>query len=289
MVFTYTGRNNREVLPALVGRLLSDGDLVAPRDLKTRELCDVTITLLDPTDTLLHQYARPRYRAAIGVAEGLLLLAGESDPALLGRVAKQFLTFQDGGVLHGAYGPRLANQLALVARRLSEDPLTRQAIATIWDPALDLHTGDFTPRDLPCTVYLNFRVRHGALTLKTHMRSNDVWRGWCYDATMFTLLQCTMANALELPVGPYVHHVDSLHVYESDRALVEQSLTNAAAGEPTQRLFGLSVYDLPGAPEERWGDARRRAHALLYDGEFEPLTDTEAWLLKTITPYLVSK
>lgn len=270
-----------QALPALLDLLYREGRPVAPRGLATREVCDVTVTVLDPTRSLLTRELRPNYQPAIGAAEGLLLLAGVSDPRLLSRVASAFDRFRDGGALHGAYGPRLRHQLPAIVERLRADPDTRQAVATVWDPAYDLHTGERVPRDLPCTVSLGFRVRDGALTLKTHMRSNDVWRGWCYDLTQFALLQTTLARTLALDVGPYVHHVDSLHLYETDQLHAQVALQASVLGEPTPRLGGLPRQN------GTWTGVQERALRLLYGGDqVTAQNETETWLLRTLAPYL---
>lgn len=270
--------NGIEALYSLGLAVTTLGEPVAPRGKKTTELLDVTSIIDDPYDVLLYGANRKAYRPAIGVIEGLLLLAGVSDPPLLQQANSRFADFQDGGALHGAYGPRLRGQLPFVAERLAEDADTRQAVCTIWDPLYDLHGA--TPRDLPCTVALIFRIRHGKLTLKTHMRSNDIWYGWCYDVLQFTLLQCTMANVLQVPVGPYVHHADSLHVYEvNDTALSDVHLPTGSVERP--RLYGISPTE-GFTPAERWNSVRVRALHVLYDDMFEPHTATERWLREQI-------
>lgn len=270
--------NAADALWQLIGRIEREGDYVAPRGLGTRELRDVTITITDPSDVLLYGCNRAGYHPAIGAVEGLLLIAGISDPPLLSLVAPQFATFQDGGALHGAYGPRLRTQLPWIVDRLTADPHTRQAVCTIWDPLYDL-AGD-PARDTPCTVDLLFRVRDGKLTLKTHMRSNDLWRGWCYDVIMFTMLQQTMAHALNLPVGPYVHHASSLHLYDVDRPAAAR--VTAPDGGLRQKLLGLPVRERDDTvPLHRWHIAQDWAKRLLYDRELDStttLTTTERWL-----------
>jgi thymidylate synthase len=50
--------------------------------------------------------------------------------------------------------------------------------------------------------------------MHTTMRSQDLWLGFCYDLFTATLLQELLAGWLEVPVGEYHHHVDSLHLYD---------------------------------------------------------------------------
>jgi thymidylate synthase len=274
VIFSNTGL--ADIYPRLCHDLLDGGSDVRPRGKLTKELLDVTIQIEDPADVRLDAVNRARYKPAIGVAEGLLLIAGVSDPALMTRISPAFKAFTDGGAFHGAYGPRLRFQLPRAIERLAADRDTRQAVVTIWDP---LHDGaepeQDSPRDLPCTVYLNLRIRDGKLTLKTHMRSNDAWLGLPYDVTQFTLLQRTIADVLGLPAGPYVHHVDSLHLYEGHWDSAEQ--THApTSGYPS--LGGLTAAT--------WSQARLLAMELLYEDLFWGEDTPEARLSVLINRYL---
>lgn len=275
-MYTLEVETAAESVQQLTHLLVAEGDSVSPRRLKTYELPDVTIWLQDPADCTMYGIGREAYHPAIGITEGLLMIAGLSDPELLAGIAPVFRRFQDGGALHGAYGPRLRNQLPMVIERLRADPDTRQAVATIWDPLQDLCPPGQAPMDLPCTVYLLFRIRDGRLSMKTHMRSNDVWRGWCYDVLQFTQLQCTVANVLDVPVGPYVHHADSLHVYEHDlEALCKVSRPGL--------LPGLHLRpQLTGLQATTWPEARTRAQELLYAPEVTAMDRTEAFMLEKL-------
>lgn len=209
--------NMRDGYADLVRGVLLNGRPVAPRGYKTWEVEDATFELLDPTDALPVGVGRD-INPAIGAAEALCLIGGIGDPTLMTSVSKAFHRFLDGGQLHGAYGPRVAPQLVQAVKRLERDPDSRQAIVTIWDPMYD----NSNVRDLPCTLSFNFRIRDDKLNMSTTMRSNDVWLGTAYDVFMFTQLQCTIANVLEIPVGTYRHHAYSLHLYERNIDAVDQ-------------------------------------------------------------------
>jgi thymidylate synthase len=273
---TISALNGAEALPLLVNAVEVHGAKRVPRGLLTRDLLDVTVIILDPADVFMHGVNRAGYNSRIGLTEGLLMLAGVSDPPLLRRIVPVFERFQDGGALHGAYGPRLFNQLSRVIARLRQDNDTRQAIATIWDPAYDLTSAHQLPRDVPCTVYLNFRVIDDALELKVHMRSNDLWWGWCYDIVQFSLLQHQVALALGCRVGAYTHHADSLHLYDRDR---EAAL---AVGWRTERepVKEIGMLDLDLGTD--WTNVRNRASSLLYDENYTPANLTERLLREAI-------
>ncbi len=231
--------------------LLNGGSVQQSRLGETRELLDATLFISDPTDCLPPVERQPNF--AIGIAEGLQLVAGVSDARLMERITPNFRKYMDGSTFWGPYGVRAAGQLPRVVERLRTDHDSRQAVVTLWDPTYDL-----TPdrKDYPCTVSLTFRVRARHLELKTHMRSNDAWLGLPYDLMQFCILQCTVANVLGLPPGPYTHHVDSLHLYESNF-----NAARAFMVAPIQAQLGRAR--ISGVLANTWPQAAERALLLL--------------------------
>lgn len=202
----------------LVKRVRDTGRRVKVRDQETRELTAITLIFPDILNPLLPIGVGRGVNTKLAAVEALQLISGNYYHDLVMAAAPTFedvlVDANDAG--YGAYGPRTAEQMANCVAILRADPLTRQAVVSIWND-LDLtHVGD-----KPCTIFLQFLVRPGsdtivALELHVHMRSQDVWLGTPYDVFMFTQLQHTVARDLGLPVGQYVHHTTSLHVYERD-------------------------------------------------------------------------
>jgi thymidylate synthase len=184
-----------------------------PRGKETCELLNTTVTLTDPHRSLPVNIGRD-VNTKIAAVEALQLLGGVLHPERMLQASGAFSEFMDGGTFHGGYGQRTRAQLPTAVQRLRDDPESRRALITMWDPLHDLFVED--ARDYPCTIALQFLVRDGHLLLHTHMRSNDAWRGLTYDVFVFTQLQLAVAAVLNLPVGEYTHHTTSLHIYESD-------------------------------------------------------------------------
>jgi thymidylate synthase len=203
----------------VVAEVIEFGEPVAPRGRPTRELRGVEIIVQDPSRTLPMHVGR-KVNSSIAAVEALQLIGGVLHPELLTNASDAFREFMDGGTFHGGYGQRVRSQLPIAVRRLVDDPDTRQAVVTIWDPVHDLFVEGV--RDYPCTISLHFLIRNELLELHTHMRSNDVWRGLAYDAFVFTQLQQAVARSLGREAGPYHHHAVSLHLYADD-------LNNASA------------------------------------------------------------
>lgn len=253
----------------VVNWVLNLGEPVSPRGMKTTELRHAQVKLSDPTHGLSW---REGFNDRVWVAEGLQLIGGVSHPELMVSITKNFKQFQDGGSYHGAYGPRLREQLPFVERTLESDRDSRQAVATIWDPMRDLQRLDDV-KDLPCTVAFQFMVRNGKLELSTRMRSNDLLWGTPHDFGQFTMLQVAMARALGVEPGLYVHSVGSLHAYERDR-------DRLVAIEPVKPRR-TPVVGLPG---EDWLRVAWKARKLLLnenlpDGEE---SGDETWLRWTL-------
>lgn len=198
----------------LVTWLLDGGDLVAGRDGLTVERTGVTLTFPDPTRVLLPLGVNRKVNVRLAAVEALQLLSGTFDSVLVQRAAPSYV-----GVLadptdpsYGTYGPRLRYQLEQVYVELRDRPTSRRAVLSIWREEDLYHDGD-----RPCTLTLQFLLREHGLELHVSMRSQDVWLGVPYDVFMFSQLQLSLARQLNVPVGRYVHHVGSLHVYERDR------------------------------------------------------------------------
>lgn len=281
--------NLRDGYLELAQHVLRVGAKVSPRGYETREIQDFQFMLTDPTDALPLGVGR-KPNLAIGAAEALQLCGGMSDPTMMVSIAKNFSRFLDGGVLHGAYGPRVRPQLPRVANRLVLDRDTRQAIIQVWDPLYDLEDA----RDLPCTLGFGFRIRDDKLNMSAVMRSNDVWLGTAYDVFMFTQLQCTVANALGLEVGTYTHHAYSFHVYARDYDKVEALHAYEAhplRRDPYEPLFKPSGFGFKfqGAPEE-WDPGvmeyvMLRARQVHTGDWIAAETATERWYRDVLSPY----
>lgn len=193
------------------------------RGLNTRDLGFTVIELTRPHHALPLGCGRNLSRN-VAAAEAIQLIGGFSYTDLLTRAAPDTVQYTDEGRFHGSYGTRVGYQMLHVARKLKEDPPTRQAIVTLWDPFLDNQDGK---HDYPCTLSLQFERVDDVVNMNVVMRSNDAWLGLPYDMFQFTQLQFTLANSLGCAAGTYRHTALSLHLYDRNLAAAEK------VGEPT--------------------------------------------------------
>ncbi|MCW7990107.1 methyltransferase [Streptomyces platensis subsp. clarensis] len=209
--------------------LAKDGEKISPRGMATREVLDLTMRLTQPRARLLYAPPARIVNPAFAVAETVWHLSGSDDPWIFDYNA-QLRQYADDGILRGAYGPRMRNwggevdQLHRVVEILKDDPDSRRATIQLYDPARDT-AGH---KDVPCTLGFRFHLRGGRLHMSTTMRGQDVWIGMPYDLFFFTTLHELVAGWLDVDLGEYHHHVDSLHIYERDIEKAD-ALTDVAA------------------------------------------------------------
>lgn len=244
----------------------------SPRAQATRELTWMQLFVHDPMTFPIETHGRV-FKDVIGVLEGLSLVGEFNVPETFTDRVNKFGHFMDGGVLWGAYGQRAHGTMAGVVALLSRDPASRQAVVTFFDSDRDL---DRDKKDIPCTISAQFLLRDGSLDLGISMRSNDLWLGTPYDFAQFSILQASVAQALNVKVGHYVHRVGSLHLYERD---VPKTAAIAWSGAPSMPfpLWNPAVIDSYAGRLDRVMAIQRRARRLALDPGFLPATDFERW------------
>jgi hypothetical protein len=108
---------------------------------------------------------------------------------------------------------RPVDQLRYVYDTLFNDPASRQAVITIWDPAKECTIGK--SKDFPCCNHVAFLIRNGKLDCTLTMRSNDIlWGFSSINLYEFTVMQEILANMLGVEVGEYFHIANSFHCYK---------------------------------------------------------------------------
>jgi thymidylate synthase len=250
----------------LVQHVLKHGKEVAPRGQKTREIEDAIIRIEDVTNVLPMNIGRGTV-PGIGAVEACQLLSGTSFPDLVIAIGPQFKNYvEDNGIFHGAYGPRTNGQFDVIIDRLRQDPDTRQAVVTIWNPQYDLQA---KKRDYPCTILHQFRIRDNKLNMSVYMRSNDVWLGAAYDFFQFTRVQLAIASVLGIEPGTYNHHVGSLHIYEQHYEVAENLKYTDIKNE------------IPAITGRSWNEVKSSAllamQGVASEKTFNRLNDDEKW------------
>jgi thymidylate synthase len=147
-------------------------------------------------------------------AEAAWILTGDNRLWPLLKTAPSMRKFSDDGIyMSGAYGPKIVDQLPWVINKLIEDCDTRQAVINIW------RERPGPSKDIPCTISVQFLIRHGKIHTVVTMRSSDIWLGLPYDVFTFTMLTYLVAVEVQrrtkqpLELGTMYHTAGSRHLY----------------------------------------------------------------------------
>lgn len=256
--------------------VLERGIKTNPRGMGTREITGMQLVLTNPRKRIPHLPVR-EFSLSYAMGELAWYVAGDDSLDFIKHYAPSYDKYSDDQKrLHGAYGPRifgcnqhfsdrpdpnfhemeteLYNNPCRTAWQscidiLKKDPDSRQAVIPIYRPA---DVGAVT-KDMPCTLSLQFLIRNSQLNMVVNMRSNDLWFGGVYDIFCFTALQELMANALQLPLGVYYHHVGSFHIYDKNVADVERCIAEyrgPSIGLPPRIPIGNQGVDTRGVIED---------------------------------------
>lgn len=230
----FEGATIDDLMRAAVGAIVADGIHISPSKGNCRELAAVSFTLTNPRARVSRSESRGRIFSALG--ELCWYLSGSGRTEDIAYYIGMYRRFDENGLVHGAYGPRLLrfdgiNQIQYVIDVLRAAPYSRQAVIQLFD-----HRDVTAPHlDVPCTCTLQYLLRAGQLTAITHMRSNDVFRGLPHDLFCFTMLHELVARSVGAELGSYHHLVGSLHMYDRDAAALERYL--AEGWQPTTRAM----------------------------------------------------
>lgn len=202
--------------------LLKHGQKVSPRESQTVELlaCKTITDMTRPVVTVMERRLGYRFMPA----EAWWILSGSNRVEDIAPYSKMISNFSDDGVtFRGAYGPPIVDQLGWCAEQLLKDPLTRQAVLTIWRPRPG------PSRDIPCTISMQFFLRPDPnvesesyqLHTVTTMRSSDIWLGWPYDVFNFSMVSGYLAALIMhlrpgfgVELGALHMNMGSSHMYE---------------------------------------------------------------------------
>jgi thymidylate synthase len=226
----------------------------SPRGSAIKEVPNVTLMLDDARDSIITHAVRKVHLAYATIEMLGNLRHGDKnvEPYCWYNPNMQQYLNPETHKWDGSYATRITmyDQLRAVYKILKEDPYSRRAVISMYNPAHDLH--DYVSLDVPCTLTLIFQLRDGKLNLTGTMRSNDVLLGLPYDLTQFTFLQSVLAGWLGVEVGWYFHLAANMHAYIKDLPKLELIAADTAE-YPEQRM---PTWDIPD-PDETYAQVER--------------------------------
>lgn len=216
----FYGDSANEVWDKAYKKLIASKLTEVSRAGKTRYINQAIFQIKNPRNRLVVN-RDPGLSIAFSVAEIIWILAGSNKSRVINLFNPVLHKFAgEDETYYGAYGYRLisesVNQIKLVYETLRDNPLSRQAVLSIWHPTLDLPFENGKPRnlDIPCNVLSILKVSNGKLFWTQIMRSNDLLLGTPYNFMQFTILHELYSNWLNLDIGDYVLVCHNLHIYE---------------------------------------------------------------------------
>lgn len=254
MYQNYVFNTINHAIPALFNRLLREGREVPSRNGATMELPFTGITLTEGTAREILIPGR-KHNLAAQIAETMWVLSGRNDIEWLSQYLPRAKDYSDDGkTWRGGYGKRIRNwgyvagdgpgdyseesidQLQHVVGMLKSDPATRQAVISIYDPAIDIQPG----KDIPCNDFLHFLSREGTLDLHVFVRSNDMMWGWSgINVFEWSSLLEIVAGLTGLEVGSLHFSISSFHLYETHWEKAQQIADSA---------WGVALDPRPSSP-----------------------------------------
>jgi thymidylate synthase len=184
---------------AIAARILGSGAPSTYDGLPILELERVTLTVAAPRadDAIIREFADPERLA--------WMHANFTDHALVRELgdarsyASRLFDYGDAG----------RNQIDWLVQRLADDPLTRSATITTFEPLLDTSY-------IPCVSLLDFWIRDGRLDQLVYAHSIDFGTKGYGNLVELAWLQEHIAARLGVEVGRLDFIVKSAHVYETD-------------------------------------------------------------------------
>ncbi len=196
---------------AVAGRILAEGIASRYDGLPVREISLVTLVVArpDPVDEIIASRAEPERLAwmhANFTDHAKVAALGDAD-----SYATRLFDYEHSG----------RDQVAWVVGRLRQDPATRSAAITTFQPHTDTTY-------IPCVSLLDFWLPDGAVELIAYAHSIDFGAKGYGNLVELASLQQHVAGELGRPAGRLLMMVKSAHVYETERTYLQGVLSEAA-------------------------------------------------------------
>lgn len=115
-----------------------------------------------------------------------------------------------------AWGDEAINQIEYVITKLKENPNSRRAVATTWDPRKDTHVDE-----VPCLNHFVFMTRENSVDLSVMIRSNDMYGAWPANVYALGELLTYVSEKTNLVSGTVTTLSVNAHIYKNDWSKAE--------------------------------------------------------------------
>jgi thymidylate synthase len=230
--------NEKDLLQDIYLQVRRRGRFSSPRGLKILEVENFSYEL--PPFVRFTNFEPRKFNLDYLKREFLWYLRGDLFDTSISNFASTWKHIIVDGKLNSNYGFYVFRRnkfggLKWCIEELTRDPDSRRACITILD-----HTHlDAKEKDVPCTGYLNFRIRENKLNMSVRMRSQDCLFGLSNDLPCFSFMQEILYRFLAsrfegLEMGSYHHTADSFHVYERHFEMLDKLCDPAVEFTPIE-------------------------------------------------------
>lgn len=195
-----------------ISDVMAKGTESSPRGKRISELLGYSYSIQMQSSVITLASRKMNY--GFMLAEAAWIVSGSNWLDDITPYMKRYSDFSDDGImLHGAYGPKVVDQLMYVVNCIENDIDTRQAVINIWREKPGIS------KDIPCTLNMQFLVRNDRLHCVTNMRSQDAVLGMSYDVFTFSMVanmvRILLANrGINVGLGVLHVNVGSFHIYQ---------------------------------------------------------------------------
>ena len=160
-----------------------DGNVVATKsskgDSKAIELFNQSVTIDDVCQINIYNPER-KFNVRYALLEFMWYLSQDVYVTNIGKAASIWKDIASvNGVVHSNYGVGLYKGWNRVIDELIRLPESRRAVIALNQPDID-----YGMKDVPCTMFVQFFIRHGKLNMIWNMRSSDFVFGFCNDVAV---------------------------------------------------------------------------------------------------------
>ena len=219
-------RNLMELGTEVQSSTMQDKDVRNNEDYKTKELIGNTFTILDTSDAEeMFETMKKEYNVNLSISwadaefeERISDLTSNPGEAykLREEVWSEFL---HNGRFSYTYNERISPYRFKILEQLKQNPGSRQAIISIFNPVLDIPNMGGKAR-IPCSMFYQFLIREIAgkkrLNMIYVMRSSDLLTHFVNDIYLAIKMQRYFTEQIGLEIGNFTMFISSFHAYYKD-------------------------------------------------------------------------
>jgi len=207
-MFTLETALVQDAWKSILKEIMENGeDLEDERNLHTKELLNVVVTILDPINSQPPEgyfSSSERYKK---IEKQLLETDNYVEGINYGKRIREHFGFKLG---RNIYSVKI-DQIESVVNRLKKDKTSRRATLTVFDPSIDQYMDD-----VPSMIMVDYKIRKNQLYTSAIWRSHDIYGSWIQNFFGVKGLSKYIANCLNIKLGPIIIHSISAHIYKTN-------------------------------------------------------------------------